>query len=165
MARQTQMNRNGKGQSAIRGVARSAAGLWHHLMTLAELQGRLFVIEVREALVGVRTPMALVAVSGVLAISAILLSPICLALALVELTGISPALAFAIVVLSSLLVSGGMLYAAFRRFRTAAALPRSWLEWRLNWNWLKSTLEKQSPAAGPSLRPLANWNATKTILH
>ncbi len=150
MARQTQMNRNGKGPSAVRDVARSAAGLWHHLMTLAELQGRLFVIEVRAAILGIRTPAILVAISGVLAVTAIMLSPICAALVLVELTGISPALAFAIVIGLSLLVSSGMMYAAYCRFQTVAALPRSLLEWRLNWNWLKSALQRQNTNASPT---------------
>ncbi len=40
MVRQTQMNGKLPAESPVRVVARTAAGLWHHILTLAELQSR-----------------------------------------------------------------------------------------------------------------------------
>jgi len=146
MVSQTPLHRNGTGESPVREAARSAAGVWHHVLTLAELQVRLFLVEVGEGLTGLRTAAIVVMGGCVLALAALPVLLVCLALTLVEAAHVSPAAAFAIVALLSLTISGAMVVGGAKRLQRAITVPRSSSEWKLNWSWLKTTLQEERGA-------------------
>jgi Putative Actinobacterial Holin-X, holin superfamily III len=144
MVHQAPLNRNGVDRSPVRDMARTAAGLWHHVLTLMELQSRLLLIELGEGLCRMRTAAIVVAAGVILALGAVPIFLVCLALILVEAAHLSPAASFAMISTGTMLISSWMVVAGARRLRGAVSVPRSRLEWRLNWSWLKATLEEES---------------------
>jgi hypothetical protein len=144
MDRQTQVRSNGVGESTGRRVVRNASELWHHVMLLGELQGRLLAVELGEGFRKARTGV-LVAVVGVFLLLAsfpVVLAAV--ALIIVETTSLTLAQAFGIVAgialaLSLILATGGWLYL---RSQTLG-VPRSQAEWSLNWHWMKETLRRE----------------------
>jgi hypothetical protein len=153
MDRQTQVSPNGLGESMGRGVVRNAAELWHHVMLLGELQGRLLLVELGEGFRKARTGVLVVVCGVLLGMASIPVVLAALALVLVETADMTLAQAFGIaagagVALSVALAAGGWLYL---RSQTLGA-PRSRGEWSLNWRWLKETLrrERASTNRGPA---------------
>jgi len=144
MDRQTQVSSNGIGESTGRRVVRSAAELWHHVMLLGELQGRLLTVELGEGFRKARTGVLLAVVGVLLGFASFPVVLAAVALILVETTSLTLAQAFGIVAgvafaLSLVLAAGGWLYL---RSQTLGA-PRSRAEWSLNWRWLKETLRRE----------------------
>jgi len=149
MDRQTQVTLNGVDEPSGRRVVRNAAELWHHVMLLGELQGRLLTVELGEAYRKARTGALFTVVGALLLLASFPVVLAAVALTVVETTHLTLAQAFGIVagialVLSLILVAGGWLYL---RSQTLG-VPRSRGEWSLNWHWLKETLrrERASPA-------------------
>jgi hypothetical protein len=147
MVRQTQMNGKRAVESPVRVAARSAAGLWHHVLTLVELQIRLVGKELSQVLSRAGMAAGLIFVGGVIALTAMPIVLIAVALVLVEALGLSPAGAFALTALLAFLVAAGLILAGWWQLRKGVDLPRSREEWRLNWNWLKTTLREESTQA------------------
>jgi hypothetical protein len=114
---------------------------------LAELQGRLFLVEIGESLSRLQGAGLVVLAGCILGLATAPILLVTLALALIELTAMSPAGAFALVSLLALLISASMVVVGSRRLRGAVTVPRSSLECELNWNWLKTTLREESAAA------------------
>jgi hypothetical protein len=132
---------NGLGESTGRRVVRSAADLWHHVMLLGELQGRLLAVELGEGFRKARTGVLFAVVGVLLGIASFPMVLAATALLLVETTSLTLAQAFGIVAgvalaVSLIIAAGGWLYL---RSQTLGA-PRSRAEWTLNWRWLKETL-------------------------
>jgi hypothetical protein len=153
MVRQTQMNGKRAVESPVRVAARSAAGLWHHILTLVELQMRLVGKELSDVLSRAGIAAGLIVVGGVIALTAMPIVLIAVAFALVEALDLSPAGAFALTALLAYFVAAGLVFAGWRQLRKGVDLPRSREEWRLNWNWLKTTLREESTQAKRNERP------------
>src|SRR5262245_17314238 len=97
MDRQTQMSSDGIGESTGRRVVRSAAELWHHVMLLGELQGRLLTVELGEGLRKARTGTLFAVIGVLLGLASVPMVLAAVALILVETTSLSLAQAFGIV--------------------------------------------------------------------
>ncbi|HLJ11855.1 MAG TPA: phage holin family protein [Planctomycetaceae bacterium] len=146
MDRQTQVNGRGDHQPA-REVARSASDVWHHVLTLAELQIRLLAAEVGDQLRRARTASLLIALGCLLFMVALPLILTAAALVLVEQGHLTPAEAFGAVAGATFVVSCIFIAAGWWQFRRGSnGLVRSRLEWTLNWGWLKETLRAERRA-------------------
>ena len=144
---QTQMNGNGAVEPPAQAVVRSASDLWHHILTLGELQTRLVALELGEAAERARTAALLIAVGAVLAFASLPVILACLALVLVEVAGMTPAAAFAIASGLAVVVSSVLIAVGWRQFRrNSTGVSRSREEWRRNWRWLKETLRRERAA-------------------
>jgi len=148
MDHQTQMNGNGAAEPPAHAVARSASDLWHHVLTLGELQTRLLAVELGQAMGRARTAALLVAAGAVLAVASLPVILACLALVLVEVAGMTAAGAFGIVSGLAVVVSVALVAVGWRQLRqNSDGVSRSREEWRRNWSWLKETLRRERPAA------------------
>jgi hypothetical protein len=147
MVRQTQLDRDGTRESPVHIVARNAAGLWHHILNLAELQSRLFATELSDVLSRAEMGAGLIVAGGALALAGLPVAMTALALGLVQILQMSPAGAFTVVAASVLVIAAGLIMAGWRFARNGLGLPRTRQEWRLNWRWLKSTLRAESESA------------------
>ena len=144
MDRKTQMNVNGAGDHPVREAARNAADLWHHVLTLSELQTRLLLVEMREAIARARMAALLVVAGCMLGLASIPVLLACVALVLAEQTQLSLASAFGLTSGVAVLFSGALIGIGWRRLhQNASGVPRSREEWRLNWSWLKDTLRRE----------------------
>ncbi len=147
MVRQTQMNGKLPAESPVRGVARTAAGLWHHVLTLGELQMRLVSRELSEVLSRAGLAAGLIVVGAMIAATALPIVLIAVAFGLMEALGLSPGGAFALTAFLAFLVAAALVTAGWWLMRKGVDLPRSREELRVNWNWLKTTLRAESAEA------------------
>jgi hypothetical protein len=141
-----QVNGNGRGgETPPRAVARSAGELVHDLVTLAELQGRLALVDARDGVNRLMLAAAMVVAGVLIALGCIPIALAALALLLVETTTLTQVQAFGIalaigVVLAGLLVGIG-LYVLRQR---SNMFERSRAEWQQNLRWAKDALGKVS---------------------
>jgi len=142
MAYQTQMN--GRQESPIRGTARGVADVWHDALSLAELQGRLFAAEMTGAARRSRIAAGLLALACILALAGLPVLVVALGCLLID-AGLGPAAAFAIAGVTPIIV--GIVVGAVgwhQMSLTFREFPRSRLELRRNFDWLKQTLRHES---------------------
>ena len=136
---------NGHSELPPRAVARNAAEFMHDVATLAELQGKLAMLDLSDGVSKLLWPVALVAAGAAVALGSIPIALMTLALTLQETTTLSPPICFAIalgvgVVVAALLIvpSIGALKRGVRMF------DRSLHEWGRNRLWAKETLKRLS---------------------
>jgi hypothetical protein len=143
MDHQTQMNGNGAGEPPVRGVARSAGELWHHIFLLGELQMRMLSVELAEGIRRAKTGTAILVTGLVLALVTLPILLVSGALVLIEQTQMTPAEAFSLVAGISLLIAAALIGGGFWHIKNnSAGLPLSRTEWKANWRWLKETLRR-----------------------
>ena len=134
---------NPPGGSRPRSPVRGTADFLHDLLTLAELQWQLLVVDSREWLGRLLWPALGLAAGLALAASCLPLALIVLALTLVETTTLSLAQAFGVslgmgLVLAAALVAAALWYVR----RRLGFLERSRQEWQRNVQWAKETLQR-----------------------
>lgn len=127
---------------------RNLTGFAHDIATLAELQLRLFSVDIRDATRAAAPGAAIIGAAMVVGLGA---APIVLAacsLALVEFAGWSYAAAFSLMAVLSVVVAAALGYAGWRKFATAiGTLQRSRDELVETVRWIKESLK---PAPRPS---------------
>jgi Putative Actinobacterial Holin-X, holin superfamily III len=145
---------NGHTELPPRAVARNAAEFMHDVATLAELQGKLAMVDLSDGVSKLVWPVVLVAAGAAVALGSIPIGLMALALTLEHTTTLSPPVCFAIalgvgVVLAALLIvpSIGALKRGVRMF------DRSLDEWRRNRQWAKETLKRLGQSATRSPLP------------
>ena len=141
------MSTNGRSQNGEPNVATSFAELTHDAIELAELQAKLFSLDIRTTSERARTSLVF-AVVGV----CVLLGTIPVALltlgALFQQWGLSQAGGYGIATLIGLLLSAGILIGAWMRFKKGlVTLQRSREELSRNIAWVKSNLRSRSQAS------------------
>lgn len=147
MAHQTQMNTNGSDEHTARDVARSAADLWHHILTLSELQIRLVAVELGAIIGPARIPFCVLATGCVLALASLPVVLVSLALVLMETTDLTPAGAFAVTSVLAVSLAGALIIVGWHQLRRkATGFPRSRQEWKRNWSWLKERSQLKRPS-------------------
>jgi len=143
MVDQAQVNGAAKVEGAPRAVARSTGELLQDLVTLAELQVRLLVIDVLDGARRWLWPVGLLLVALAMALACLPVAFITLALTLVETTKLTLAQAFGVALLSGVVLTalvGGMGWAFFRQ--RSDLFERSRAEWRQNVKWTKQALRR-----------------------
>ncbi|MGE5193196.1 MAG: phage holin family protein [Deltaproteobacteria bacterium] len=122
-------------------AARNAAGLWHHVLSLSELQTRVFVIELGEEIRRARAAVVLIGVGCLLGLGSLPVLLSWAALALTEAGSMTPAGAFGVVSALAAVVSAALIGAGWGQLRrNAPRIARTREEWKVNWRWLKETV-------------------------
>lgn len=132
---------NGAGDSPPRAAVRNFVELLHDILVLAELQGQLLVVETRQELRKTFAPTIVIVCGIILAFSCFPVAILCVALALIETTSLTPAVSLLLtligtVVLAAILIRGGLWYLR----RSIDLLQRSRAEWNLNVRWIRGVL-------------------------
>jgi hypothetical protein len=141
MAHQTQMNGNGR-QAAPRAVVENLGEFAHDVVTLAELQAKLFIADVQTFKSGVVFPTALMAGAGILALGCIPVLLMGVAWLLVDYQVLSRGWAFLVSTAAGLILAGIMGAIGWASFRRQLnILERSQVELERNITWIKSVLK------------------------
>lgn len=156
MAYQTQIKdgRLDSVPSAPRRVARNLTGLAHDVLELAELQGQLFVLDVKQGLRGMILPAIVLVCGVVLAVSGLPVLLVALARGLEEGFGM-PLWGALLIAAATGMVVGGIFALIAMKWLTSKLniLQRSQTELRRNLMWLKYTLkDKQREEHGHPVR-------------
>jgi len=124
-------------------VARNTAELMSDVLTLAELQGKLLVLDVESGVWKI-VPLAVTLLAGVvLAVSCLPIALATVALALDEYTELSLVQAFAFSLLGGVVLSLLLIAIAIWQFKAGLRLlERSQHEWKQNIRWIKNTLQR-----------------------
>lgn len=139
------MSTNGRARTDKPNVATSFGDLAHDVIELTELQAELLAMDVRDTSRSVRLGVVLGAAGIVLFLGSVPVLLAALAYLLIEQRGWSHAAGFGAATLVGLLLSGGVLGAAWWRLRTSVVtLHRSRDELRRNISWVKSSLRNRA---------------------
>ena len=155
MDHQAQITRIAAEEPPARGVARSAAELWHHMMMLGELQLRLLSVELAVGIRRAKVGTVLLVIGFIVILVTLPVLLVAAALVITEHTQMTPAEAFGLVALVSFLISTGLIVTGILFLkRNPAGLPLSRRELTANWRWLKESLRQ---ARGNPGRPPADY--------
>jgi hypothetical protein len=153
MVAQTSVNTNGSGTAGTspqQAVARNTGELLGDAMTLAELQGKLLLVDVQDDLQRLILPFSLLVTGAVLALTCLPIALVTIALGLIAGADLAPWLAFLITLGGALLVALGLILCGVWYFRHGLTfLNRSRAEWDQNIRWFKS-LVRRLGASSPS---------------
>jgi len=139
------MNTDGRVRTEQPNVASSFSGLGHDAIELAELQAKLFSLDVKETTKSAGVSIALVIGSACVLLGSIPVLLIALAQLLVEQLGWSQAASYGVAAFVGILVSVGICAAAWARFSIGmATMKRSREELNRNVAWLKSNLRSRA---------------------
>jgi hypothetical protein len=137
-------------------VAQSSSEFVHDLVTLAELQAQLVVLDGKQGLTRLVAPVAGVLFGAILALGCVPVALATIALVLTETTGLSPARSFALVVGVGGLVALVLIVAcAWLLKRSLKMFARSQREWQQNVRWFKETLRRLRGKS--SAAPTSSW--------
>lgn len=141
------MSTNGRARTDKPNVATSFGDLAHDVIELTELQAELFATDVRDTSRSVRLGVALGAAGVVLFLGSVPVLLAAVAYLLIEQRGWSHAAGFGAATFVGLLLSGGVLAAAWRWLRmSVVTLHRSRDELKRNIAWVKSSLRNRAPS-------------------
>lgn len=144
---------NGRTELPPREMARNTADFLSDVATLAELQGKLVVVDLREGTSKLMGSVVMLALGGVVALGCVPIALAALALVLHEYAKLSASASFGIALLA------GVVFAAILALPAALALKKNfWMfersrsEWRRNMQWLRDTMKRLgSQPAGPTV--------------
>ncbi len=134
---------NGRSESPPRAVARSAAEFVHDVLTLGELQGKLFIVDVETGLQKLIWPAVGLAVGAVMALCCVPLGLATIALAIDETTRLTLAQSFGVVLGGAALFAVLLVTAAVMYLRHGWNMfDRSRTELSRNLQWSKDMLRR-----------------------
>jgi len=134
---------NGHTELPPRAVARSAAEFLHDVATLAELQGKLFLIDLQDGLAKLLTPTIALCAGAAIGLGCVPIALAALALMLKEITTLSLATCFGISLAVGIFMSAVLTIVAFGIVKSGLKMfDRSLYEWGRNRKWIKDTLKR-----------------------
>ncbi len=140
-----------------RTVARNTVELLHDITTLAELQGKLVLVDCREGTAKLLLEVMMIAIGGIIGLGCVPIALATLALVITANTTLSLSVSFAIALATGLVLACILAIPACLAFKgNIRIFDRSLAEWRRNRQWLKETLKRlaQSPhRTAPLPRP------------
>ena len=135
-------------------LGRNVSGYAHDLMTLGELQLRLFAVDLRDGSKTAGLGLGAIVVGVLAALGAIPLVFVTIALAFVEFAGWSSTLSFGVSALLGLVVGAGAAWFGWRRVLAAGkTLGRSKAEAVETLRWIKESLRPTDPDPVPGPAP------------
>ena len=140
MAHQTTLT-NGRRHAAPEGVVTSIAGFGGDMATLAELQGKLALVDLKESVERARAPFALTSVAGVLALSALPAVMIGIGFLLADLFKISQG--WGLIIAGAVVAGAGGVTAAVagsRLSKSFESFRRSKEEFNRNLLWIRTVI-------------------------
>src|SRR5262245_20484405 len=147
--------KNGHDELPPRAVARGTAEFLHDFTTLAELQGKLLVVDLKEGTAKLLVPVISLLVGAAIALGCIPIALAALALMLHEITTLTLASCFGISLAIGLFMALVLVIVAFGVVKSGMAMfDRSLHEFRRNMQWAKDTLKRhgQSSTSWPHMR-------------
>jgi hypothetical protein len=146
---------NGHTELPPRAVARDAVEFLHDVTILAELQGKLLIVDCQQGIHKVVLPTGVLIAGIVLALSCVPVAMAALTLTLMETTSLSPAQSCGTTLLASGVLAAAVIATAIWRLRHGLGLfDRSYREWRQNVQWTRFMLKQlgTKPAGAPPAR-------------
>jgi hypothetical protein len=144
---------NGCAELPTQAVARNTAEFLHDLATLAELQGRLAVVECREGLAGLFWPLGAIGLGVAVALGCAPIALTALALVLADTTTLTYAACFGIALAVGIVLASALTAPAYFALRKGIHMfDRSLAEWQRNRRWAKDTLKRLGQTA-----PASRW--------
>jgi hypothetical protein len=141
---------NGRGELPPRAVARSTGEFLHDVTTLAELQGKLLLVDCQNGLRKLLVPIVTLVVGLVVAIGCVPIALAALALTIVEMTELSIAASLGISLLVGLILAAALTVGAYFWLRSGLSfLDRSYYEWTRNVAWAKDMMKRLSQISKP----------------
>jgi putative superfamily III holin-X len=145
---------NDRTELPSRAVARSASEFLHDVATLTELQGKLALIEFREGVAKLITPVIALSVGAAIGLGCVPIALAALALMLKEITTLSLATCFGISLAVGLFISAVLTIVAFGVVKSSLKMfDRSLYELGRNAKWVKDTLKRLSQSGPKPLGP------------
>jgi len=133
-----------------RAVARSTAEFLHDMTTLAELQGKLVLVDFREGTAKLLIEVMMIAVGGIIGLGCVPIALATLALVIAANTTLSLPISFAIALVTGLVLAGILAIPACIAVKSNIRIfDRSLAEWRRNRQWAKETLLRLAQSSPP----------------
>jgi hypothetical protein len=138
-----------------RAVARSTAEFLHDVATLAELQGKLVLIDFREGTARLLVEVMMIAIGAVIGLGCVPIALAMLALILAANTTLSLPVSFAIALATGLVLACILAIPACIALKSNMHIfDRSFAEWRRNRQWAKDTLRRLAKSSPQRSGPL-----------
>jgi hypothetical protein len=138
-----------------RAVARSTAEFLHDVATLAELQGKLVLIDFREGTARLLVEMMMIAIGAAIGLGCVPIALAMLALIIAENTTLSLPVSFAIALVTGLILACVLAIPACLAVKSNIHIfDRSLAEWRRNRQWAKETLRRLAKSPPQRSGPL-----------
>jgi hypothetical protein len=149
---------NGRNELPTRAVARSTGELLHDITTLAELQGKLFVVDVQDGVSKLVISVVLVAVGAIIALGCVPIALAAIAIAIFEYARLPLAASFGISLLIGLVLAAALTIPALYAIKKGLWMfERSRDEWRKNMQWAKEAMRRMSQGGSAPLVPSSRW--------
>jgi hypothetical protein len=133
-----------------RAVARGTAEFLHDVTTLAELQGRLVLVDLRGGISKLVASAIVLCLGIVVALGCVPIALAALAITLAETTGLSLAASFGISLAAGLVLAVILIIPAALALKGGVRMfDRSLHEWRRNVQWVKDTLKRLGQSSTP----------------
>lgn len=143
---------NGRSELPPRAVARSTAEFLSDVATLAELQGKLVIVDLRDGISKLVVSVVLVSIGTAIALGSVPIALAALALTLQATTTISLSASFGIALLVGLVLAAALaIPAAITIKKGAWMFDRSQYEWRRNTLWAKDAMKKLGKSSSASV--------------
>jgi len=134
---------NGRTELPPQAMARNSAEFLSDVATLAELQGKLAVVDLKEGTAKLTTAVVLLGAGIVIALGSVPIALAALALAINEFARLSPAASFGIALLVGLVLAAVLALPAFYALKKNVWMfERSRHEWHRNLQWLRDTMKR-----------------------
>jgi hypothetical protein len=151
---------NGRTELPPQAMARDSVSFLGDIATLAELQGKLFVVDLREGTNKLFFSVVLLLGGTVIALGCVPVALATLALLIDELTtSLSPAACFGVALLIGLVLAAALAVPALIAVKKELWMfERSRTEWRKNMQWLKDTMRRAGGRSTcPPPTPAGRW--------
>lgn len=147
---------NGRTELPPRAVARSTAEFLHDITTLAELQGSLFVVDLKEGVRKLVVSTVLVVLGSILALGTVPILLATVALLITHFTELPLVCTFGIATLIGLVLAALLaIPAMFAIKKNVWMFDRSRDEWLRNLQWAKDAMRRMSGREAPA--PSRRW--------
>jgi len=145
MVDQAQVTKNGHSELPPQAVARGSAEFLHDVTTLAELQGKLVLIDFREGMAKLLMPVILLCTGAVIGLGSVPIALATLALVIKATTTLNYASCFGISLAVGLVLAAILILSAWGSIKGGLKMfDRSLHEWGRNRQWVKDTLKRLS---------------------
>jgi hypothetical protein len=151
---------NGRTELPPQVVARNSASFLADVTTLAELQGKLLIVDLQEGINKLIGSVALLIGGGAIALGCVPIALAALAVVLAETTRLSLAASFGVALLVGLLLAAALTIPALIALKKGLWMfERSRTEWRRNMQWLRDTMKRMGGQGGtcPPRAPTGPW--------
>jgi hypothetical protein len=142
---------NGRNELPPKAVARSTGEFLHDVTTLAELQGKLLLVDCKQGLSKLIVPVVLLTLGVVLALGCVPIALAALAITLVEVAEFSLSAAMWIALAVGVVLALVLALAGYFWLRSGLwFLDRSYYEWQRNVAWAKDMMRRLSNISKPA---------------